>query len=89
MSVRSVQNGESPEVVAGVLGINRSTMYSWLAQYRRGGWGALKSRPLFGRPPRAKHKMRSDRARVSVIHFALFSEIRIGMSARYTPIRPT
>jgi transposase len=55
-AVRSVQNGESPEVVAGVLGINRSTIYSWLAQYRRGGWGALKSKPLFGRPPKLDGK---------------------------------
>jgi transposase len=55
-AVRSVQNGESPEVVAGVLGINRSTIYSWLAQYRRGGWGTLKSKPLFGRPPKLDGK---------------------------------
>ncbi len=46
-TVRSVQDGESPEVVADVLGINRSTIYGWLAQYRRGGWGALKAKPLF------------------------------------------
>src|SRR5260370_24673511 len=50
-AVRSVQDGESPEVVADVLGINRSTIYGWLAQYRRGGGGALKAKPLFGRPP--------------------------------------
>jgi transposase len=51
-AVRSVQNGESPEAVARILGVNRSTMYGWLAQYRRGGWGALKAKPLFGRPPK-------------------------------------
>src|SRR5215471_12904394 len=49
-SARSVQDGENPEVVARVMGINRSTIYGWLAQYRRGGWGALKAKPLFGRP---------------------------------------
>jgi transposase len=51
-AVQSVQDGESPEMVARALGINRSTIYSWLAQYRRGGWGALKAKPLFGRPPK-------------------------------------
>jgi len=55
-AVRGVQDGESPEVVAGVLGINRSTVYGWLAQYRRGGWGALKAKPLFGRPPKLDGK---------------------------------
>src|ERR1700745_3984749 len=55
-AVRSVQNGESPEVVARVFCANRSTMYGWLAQYRRGGWRALKAKPLFGRPPKLDGK---------------------------------
>lgn len=55
-AVRSVQDGESPEIVARVLKINRSTIYGWLAQYRRGGWGALKAKPLFGRPPKLDGK---------------------------------
>ena len=55
-AVRSIQDGESPEVVADVLGLNRSTVYGWLAQYRRGGWGALKAKPLFGRPPKLDGK---------------------------------
>src|ERR1700693_5430382 len=55
-AVRKVQEGESPEVVARVLGLNRSTAYGWLAEYRRGGWGALKAKPLFGRPPKLDGK---------------------------------
>jgi transposase len=51
-AVRSVQAGENPEVVARSLRINRRTIYGWLAQYRRGGWGALQAKPLFGRPPK-------------------------------------
>jgi transposase len=55
-AVRSVQDGESAEVVARIIGIRRSTIYGWLAQYRRGGWSALKAKPLFGRPPKLDGK---------------------------------
>src|SRR5713101_5834161 len=51
-AVRSVQAGERPDVVARAMRISRRTIYGWLAQYRRGGWGALKAKPLFGRPPK-------------------------------------
>jgi transposase len=47
-----VQDGESPEVVARIFGVGRTAMYRWLAQYRRGGWGALKAKPVPGRPPK-------------------------------------
>ena len=55
-AVESVQEGESPEVVARTLRIASRTIYRWLAQYRRGGWGGLKAKPLAGRPPKLDDK---------------------------------
>src|SRR6266446_9546600 len=49
-AVERVQSGESPEVVIQALGCTRSCIYTWLARYRAGGWGALKARALKGRP---------------------------------------
>ncbi len=54
--VAQVQAGESPEVVARVLGISRQTIYGWLARYRQGGWGALDARKRGGRPPKLDAK---------------------------------
>jgi transposase len=51
-AVRSVHDGESPEDVARTLRVTPRTMYRWLALYRRGGWNALKAKPLAGRPPK-------------------------------------
>jgi transposase len=51
-AVRSVQDGESPENVARTLRVTPRAMYRWLALYRRGGWNALKAKPLAGRPPK-------------------------------------
>ena len=55
-AVQRVQEGESPEVVARVFGIGRTAIYRWHGQYRSGGWGALKAKPLFGRPPKLDGK---------------------------------
>jgi transposase len=51
-AVRSVQEGERPTVVARSLRISNRTIFGWLAQYRQGGWSALKAKPLSGRPPK-------------------------------------
>ena len=54
--VSSVQSGQSPELVAKALGINRATMYGWLARYRNGGWAALDARKRGGRKPKLDAK---------------------------------
>jgi transposase len=54
--VSSVQDGQSPETVALALGINRVTMYGWLARYRDGGWAALDARKRGGRKPKLDAK---------------------------------
>lgn len=51
-AVQSVQAGESPETVAAVFGVNRVTVYGWLARYRQGGWGALAAKKRGGRAPK-------------------------------------
>jgi len=48
-AVLQVQSGVSPEVVAAGLGINRTTIYDWLALYRNGGWDALRAKKRGGR----------------------------------------
>lgn len=55
-AVQQVQAGASPEVVAETLGINRTTIYDWLAKYRSGGWHALRAKPVPGRPPKLSGK---------------------------------
>lgn len=54
--VAAVQSGESPEVVARALGINRTTIYDWLALYRKGGWGALDAGKRGGRKAKLNGK---------------------------------
>src|SRR3990172_12524221 len=55
-AVSSVQEGQSPEIVAKALSINRVPIYGWLARYRNGGWHALDARKRGGRPPKLDAK---------------------------------
>lgn len=49
-AVQQVQSGESPEIVIKALGFTRCCIYQWLAAYRAGGWDALKTGKMTGRP---------------------------------------
>jgi transposase len=51
-AVRRVEAGEGPEAVAAGLGINRRTIYRWLADYASGGVEALKAKRIPGAPPK-------------------------------------
>ena len=55
-AVASVQDGQSPEIVAQAMGVDRRTMYGWLALYRNGGWQALDARKRGGRPRKLEGK---------------------------------
>jgi transposase len=55
-AVRQIEHGAHPEDVAATLGMNRSTVYGWLAKYREGGVEALNAKPVPGRPPKLSGK---------------------------------
>ncbi len=55
--VLAVQDGQPATPVARVLGVQRSTLFGWLARYRQGGWHALDARKRGGRPPRLTAEM--------------------------------
>ncbi len=50
--VAAVQEGETPAMVAKVLGVGVSTVFGWLAKYRAGGWDALRAHRRGGRRPK-------------------------------------
>lgn len=62
--VRRVASGESPEVVAEGLGINRRTIYRWLAAYHYGGADALAAKPIPGAPPKLDAQQMAKLARM-------------------------
>jgi hypothetical protein len=51
-----IQHGERAEIIARVLGVDRSTVDGWLARYQRGGWNGLNAKPLSGRPSKLDGK---------------------------------
>lgn len=55
-AVKRIRSGESPEIVAQAIGVNRTTVYDWLAKHREGGLSALKERKAPGRQPKLDGK---------------------------------
>lgn len=53
-AIEAARRREGPEPVGAVFWLSRSTVFGWLAQYRAGGWEALKATPVPGRPPKTK-----------------------------------
>jgi len=51
-AVEQILEGQSPEAMARVLGINQRSVFRWLERYHYGGWEALRNRPKSGRPPK-------------------------------------
>lgn len=62
--VRRVDAGESPEHVASGLGINRRTIYRWIAAFHYGGESALKAKSISGAPPKLSGKQMAKLAKI-------------------------
>ena len=51
-TVKQVLDGANAEELSTALGLHPKTVFGWMADYRRGGFGALKRRPVPGRAPK-------------------------------------
>ena len=51
-TVKQVLDGANAEELSTALGLHSKTVFGWMADYRRGGFGALKRKPVPGRVPK-------------------------------------
>ena len=63
-AVRRVEAGESPEDVIAGLGMNRRTIYRWLAAYHYGGQESLRAKPIVGAPMKMSAKQMAKLAKI-------------------------
>jgi transposase len=49
-AVQLMEEGKSPELVAEILGVGRSSVFAWQRKYREGGLAALSTKFASGRP---------------------------------------
>jgi transposase len=54
-AVSQIRSGESPEQVAKVLGINRTTIYRWMSRFAEDGYKGLKRKKAPGKEPLLNH----------------------------------
>ncbi len=54
-AVSQIRSGESPEQVAIVLGINRTTIYRWMIRFAEDGYKGLKRKKAPGKEPILNH----------------------------------
>lgn len=59
-AVDQVMAGARVEDVAAALGLNRDTVFAWVAAFRSGGKEALAAKPIPGRPPKLSPKQLSE-----------------------------
>jgi transposase len=50
LAVQLMERGQSPETVAEILGVSRSSVFDWQKKYREGGLAALSTKFASGRP---------------------------------------
>lgn len=63
-AVKRIETGESPEIVARGLGINRRTIYSWISSYHYNGEAGLKAKPIPGAPTKVNAKQMAKLAKI-------------------------
>jgi transposase len=63
-AVRRVEAGESPEAVVAGLGMNRRTIYRWLAAYHYGGEAGLQAKAIVGAPMKLSAKQMSRLSKI-------------------------
>jgi transposase len=63
-AVYRVQAGESPEDVIAGLGMNRRTIYRWLAAYHYGGEDSLLAKPIPGAPAKMTGKQMAKLSKI-------------------------
>ena len=63
-AVRRVDAGESPENVAGGMGINRRQIYRWIEAFHYGGEDALKAKPIKGATPKLNAQQMARLSRI-------------------------